>query len=296
MWACCGYLLRFGVAWDELDRGTLCSVGPKLTTSTAPSTFQPGKDRPLDALNSADHINEYIEGTISRLGSAPDLYYLHRIEPGRDLKESIGALNGLKQKGKCKYIGLSECNADTLRKACASGYCAVCRHHGHDISNDPPIDRIPTVAQIDALQIEYSPWFTDHESNNLIATARELGVAIIAYSPLGKGVLTGTFTSPDQFAPNDLRKNTPRFQGENWDHNMKLVDEFKKLAEKRGCTPGQLALSWVMAQGAIPIPGTRKVERLEENFGATGIELSEEELKGVRKLIEEAKVTGARWV
>jgi len=220
--------------------------------------------------NSAAHINEYIEGTIKRLGSPPDLYYLHRIEPGRSLDESIGALDGLRKAGKTKYIGLSECGAETLRKACA-------------------------VAKIDAIQIEYSPWFTDHEQNGLIDTAREFGVTIVAFSPLGRGILTGKYQSSSDFGEGDFRRTIPSLNEENLSSNMRIVQEFKKLADKKGCTSGQLALAWVIAQGAIPIPGTRSAERLTENFGATDIELSEAELKVIRSLVEDAKPKGARY-
>lgn len=218
------------------------------------------------------------------------MYYLHRIEPGRDLKESIGALNGLKQKGKCKYIGLSECSADTLRKACAGTIS-----HDTTLIGLHALTDFLAVAKIDALQIEYSPWFTDHEQNGLIEAARELGVTIIAYSPLGKGMLTGTFTSPDQFG-SDLRARTPRFQAENFEKNSRIVEEFKRLAAQKSCTPGQLSLAWVMAQGAIPIPGTRRIERMEENFNAGDITLSEEDLQAIRKVVEEAKPVGPRLV
>jgi len=152
------------------------------------------------------------------------------------------------------------------------------------------------VAHIDALQIEYFPWFTDHEQNGLIDTAKELGVAIVAYSPLGKGMLTGKYQSTADFADDDIRKTIRRFNDENMKLNIRIVDEFTKLADKKGCKPSQLALAWVIAQGAIPIPGTKSAERLEENFGATDIELSKEELKEIRHLIEEAKPQGARYV
>ena len=151
-----------------------------------------------------------------------------------------------------------------------------------------------TVAHIDALQIEYSPWFTDHEQNGLISTARELGVTIIAYSPLGKGILTGKFTSADQFPEGDIRRTIPRFGADLLEKNMRIVKEFQGLAEKKGCSPGQLALAWVIAQGAIPIPGTKDAGRLEENWGAGEVDLNEDELKEIRKLIEEAKPEGAR--
>lgn len=151
------------------------------------------------------------------------------------------------------------------------------------------------VAHIDALQIEYSPWYTDHEQNGLIDTARELGVAIIAYSPLGKGILTGSYQSASDFKDGDIRKTIPRFSEEHLSSNMKIVHEFQKLAEKKGCTSGQLALAWVIAQGAIPIPGTKSAERLTENFGASRVDLDEEELKEIRQLVEEAKPQGNRY-
>jgi len=151
------------------------------------------------------------------------------------------------------------------------------------------------VAKIDALQIEYSPWFTDHEQSGLISAARELGVTIIAYSPLGKGILTGSFNSADQFKEGDIRKTIPRFAPDVLDSNMKLVKAFQGLAEKKGCTSGQLALAWVIAQGAVPIPGTRNEERLQENCGASKVDLDEVELKEIRQLIESGKPEGARY-
>ncbi|KZW01906.1 Aldo/keto reductase [Exidia glandulosa HHB12029] len=219
--------------------------------------------------NSADHINKFIELTKERLGSYPDLYYLHRIDPNTPLEESIPALDGLKKSGKVKYIGLSEPSAKTLRKACS-------------------------IAHIDALQIEYSPWFTDHEHNDLIAAARELGVTIVAYSPLGKGALTGAYRDRASFA-SDIRGTIPRFSEENYEGNLRLVDAFASLAANKGCTPGQLSLAWVAAQGAIPIPGTKRVERVEENWAATDVTLTEEELVEIRKVITEAEPKGARY-
>jgi aryl-alcohol dehydrogenase-like predicted oxidoreductase len=161
-------------------------------------------------------------------------------------------------------------------------------------STDPPLE--PTVAHIDSLQIEYSPWFTDHEQNGLIDAAKELGVSVIAYSPLGKGILTGTVSRTSDFQEGDVRKSIPRFSEENLSTNMRIVREFQKLAEKKGCTSGQLALAWVIAQGAIPIPGTKSAERLTENFGASNVDLSEEELTEIRKLVEDAKPQGNRFV
>lgn len=152
-----------------------------------------------------------------------------------------------------------------------------------------------SVAHIDALQIEYSPWHTDHEDNGLIDAARELGVTIIAYSPLGKGILSGQYRSLDDFPADDIRRTIPRFHGDNFAKNMRIVDEFGRLAAKKGCTPSQLALAWVAAQGAIPIPGTKTEGRLDENFGARNVELNEEELKELRVLIDTAKPVGNRY-
>jgi aryl-alcohol dehydrogenase-like predicted oxidoreductase len=150
------------------------------------------------------------------------------------------------------------------------------------------------VAHIDALQIEYSPWFVEHERNDLIAAAKDNNVTIVAYSPLGKGMLTGKFKDPALFA-NDIRGQAPRFT-DNFQHNLRLVEEFEKLAKVKGCTPGQLAIAWVAAQGAIPIPGTKSIERLEENWGATNVSLSEAELKEIRTIITDAEPKGERYV
>lgn len=246
----------------------------------------------MKVTNSAEHIATYIEGTKERLGSYPDLYYLHRIDPDTPLEESITALNKLKEQGKTKYIGLSECSADTLRKACKSE--SARGSSGPSTSQAPPLT---AVAHIDALQIEYSPWYTDHETNGLFQVARENNVSIIAFSPLGKGVLTGQYRSAEDFkgGPNDIRNTIPRFNEENLPANLRLVDKFTSLAEKKKCTPAQLALAWVMAQGAIPIPGTKSAKRVEENFAAREVELTEQEEKEIRQLVEEAKPAGNRY-
>ncbi|KAL3477468.1 NADP-dependent oxidoreductase domain-containing protein [Aspergillus californicus] len=222
--------------------------------------------------NSAAHIKEYIEGTIDRLGFTPDLYYLHRIDPNTPLEESIGTLDALRRAGKTKYIGLSECSAATLRKAHA-------------------------IAKIDAVQAEYSAFETLHETSGLIETAKELGVAFVAFSPLGHGWLVDDFqfNSPDDFAPTDFRRTVPKFQGENFYKNKAIVDEIKKLANKKGCSVAQIALAWVAAQGLISIPGTTRTSRLEENWASRDIELTEEELKEMRKIVDDAKPVGDRF-
>ncbi|KIW98261.1 uncharacterized protein Z519_01845 [Cladophialophora bantiana CBS 173.52] len=222
--------------------------------------------------NSASHIKEYIEGSIERLGFAPDLYYLHRIDPKTPLEESIGALDEIRKAGKTKYIGLSECSANTLRKA-------------------------NSIAKIDAVQAEYSAFETLHESDGLIATARELGVAYVAYSPLGHGWLVDDFPfkTPDDFAPDDFRRTAPKFQGDNFYKNKAIVEQLKKLAARRGCTLPQIALAWVAAQGMIAIPGTTKPGRLEENWASRDIDLTEEEQQEMRRIIDAAKPQGNRY-
>ncbi|KAH7000552.1 aldo-keto reductase yakc [Ilyonectria destructans] len=222
--------------------------------------------------NSAEHINKYIEGTIERLGFTPDLYYLHRIDPNTPLKESITALDGLRKSGKTKYIGLSEPSAATLRKANA-------------------------IAKIDAVQSEYSAFETLHETSGVIDACRELGVAFVAFSPLGHGVLVDDFQykTPDDFAPDDFRRTSPKFQGDNFYKNLAVVDEFRKIAVKKGATLAQVALAWVAAQGFISIPGTTKVHRLEENWASRDIELTEQEKAELRSLIDKTKPHGARF-
>ncbi|CAH0052434.1 unnamed protein product [Clonostachys solani] len=231
-----------------------------------------GIDADFKVTNSASHIAEYIEGTIERLGFAPDLYYLHRIDPNTPLEESIPALDALRKQGKTKYIGLSECSAATLRKA-------------------------NSIAKIDAIQAEYSAFETIHETDGLIDTANELGVAYVAYSPLGHGWLVDDFPfkTPDDFAADDFRRGSPKFQGENFFKNKAIVEAMKQLAVRKGCTLPQIALAWVAAQGMIAIPGTTKVQRLEENFSSRNVDLTDEEKKEIRQIVNDAKPAGNRY-
>ncbi|KAF3905090.1 hypothetical protein AA313_de0210124 [Arthrobotrys entomopaga] len=226
----------------------------------------------LSVTNSPEHIRTYIDGTIERLGFTPDLYYLHRIDPRTPLEESIPVMDEIRRAGKTKYIGLSECSAETLRKA-------------------------NSIARIDAVQAEYSAFETLHETDGLVDTAKELGIAYVAYSPVGKGWLVDDFQyqSPEEFAPDDFRRSIPKFQGENFYKNKAIVDELKKLAARKGCSVVQIAIAWVSAQGMIAIPGTTKAKRVEENFASRDIELSEEEKREIRRIVDAAKPHGERY-
>jgi aryl-alcohol dehydrogenase-like predicted oxidoreductase len=218
------------------------------------------------------YVHEACRDSLERLGvDQIDLYYQHRVDDKVPIEETVGAMVELKNEGKIRYLGLSECSARTLRRA----------HAVHPIT---------------AVQMEYSPFALEIESEqtNFLKTARELGVTIIAYSPLGRGFLTNTIQSRDDFDETDNRMNHPRFSEEHFPENLKLVHTLKKLADKKGCTSGQLALAWVSAQGEdfIPIPGTKRVKYLEENAKASDVKLSEAEVQEIRDEIE--KVGGGK--
>ncbi|KAF8521680.1 Aldo/keto reductase [Gautieria morchelliformis] len=220
----------------------------------------------------AAYVKECIEESISRLGCTPDLYYQHRVDPKVPIEETYTALEELRKAGKFKYIGISEPNAETLRKAAK-------------------------VARISALQVEYSPWTTDIERNGVLATARELGIPVVAYSPLGRGFLTGRYKTLAELDPNDRRRAHPRFKEENWDNNYMIVEKLQGLAAKKGITPAQLALAWVAAQGddIIPIPGTKSISRLDENWKSRDICFTPGELKAIREVIDSANIQGTRY-
>jgi len=200
-----------------------------------------------------------------------DLYYLHRVDPATPIEETIGAMAELVKKGKVKTLGLSEVSPSTLRRA----------HKIHPIT---------------ALQTEYSLWSREPE-DELLKTCRELGIAFVAYSPLGRGFLTGQIKTFEDFDTNDFRRMSPRFQGENFQKNLELVNKLDVLALKKGCTPAQLALAWVMAQGEyiFPIPGTKKIKYLEENVGSVHVKFSEEELTEIDAIAPKGVASGLRY-
>ncbi|KAK9462594.1 NADP-dependent oxidoreductase domain-containing protein [Lipomyces oligophaga] len=221
--------------------------------------------------SSPEYIKVSLEESLARLGvDSIDLFYQHRMDPKVPIETVMQTLAGFVQEGKIKYIGLSECSADTLRRACK-------------------------IHPVTAVQIEYSPFSVEAEQNGLFDACKELGVGVVAYSPLSRGMLTGTVTKLSDFAPDDWRLTNPRFSAENFPKNLALVDGIKQIADSKGVTPGQLTLAWIISQGYVPIPGTTKIERLVENAGAATIILTEEEKVAIRKFVDAAKVSGDRY-
>jgi aryl-alcohol dehydrogenase-like predicted oxidoreductase len=219
-----------------------------------------------------EYVRAACDASLIRLGvDHIDLYYQHRADRAVPVEESVGAMAGLVAAGKVRWLGLSEVSAATLQRAVA-------------------------VAPIAALQSEWSLWTRDLEAE-LVGAARRLGVGIVAFSPLGRGFLTGTLTSPDDFGPDDFRRGNPRFQGENFSANLRLVQVVRAVADERGCTPGQVALAWVLAQGddVVAIPGTKRRTYLEENVGALAVELTAEDLGRLDAAMPADSAAGGRY-
>jgi aryl-alcohol dehydrogenase-like predicted oxidoreductase len=217
-----------------------------------------------------EYVRQACDASLQRLGvETIDLYYQHRVDPKTPIEDTVGAMADLVRAGKVRQLGLSEAAAGTLRRACA-------------------------VHPIAALQTEYSLWTRDPEEE-LLGACRELGVAFVAYSPLGRGFLTGRFTSVDDLPPDDWRRSNPRFQGENFGRNLDLVKQVESLARAKGCTPAQLALAWLLSRGpdVIPIPGSTRAERVEENANATRIQLMPDEIASLESI--GPRVAGQRY-
>jgi len=219
--------------------------------------FAPTADNPTNRVldGSPANVRRSIEGTLQRLGTDHvDLYYLHRVDAATPIEDTVGAMATLVEEGKVRHLGLSEASAETVRRAAA-------------------------VHPITALQTEWSLWTRDIEEH-ILPAARELGIGVVPYSPLGRGFLSGRFTSPDELDENDFRRHGPRFTGENLERNLALVEKVREIAAEKGCTPGQLALAWVLAQGddVVPIPGTKRRTYLEENLAAVDVQLKAEDL------------------
>jgi aryl-alcohol dehydrogenase-like predicted oxidoreductase len=219
-----------------------------------------------------DYVKAACEGSLRRLGTdVIDLYYQHRTDPDTPIEETVGAMAELVAEGKVRHLGLSEAAPDTLRRATA-------------------------VHPITALQTEWSLWSRDIETE-VVPTARELGIGLVAYSPLGRGFLTGQIASPDDFAPDDFRRHSPRFQGENFAKNLQLVDRVRELAREKGVLPGQLALAWLGSRGddVVPIPGTKRRHYLEENVAAEQVVLTEEDLARLEAAAPHGVAVGERY-
>jgi aryl-alcohol dehydrogenase-like predicted oxidoreductase len=219
-----------------------------------------------------EYVRSACEASLKRLGvEVIDLYYQHRVDPKVPIEDTVGEMARLKEEGKVRYLGLSEAAPQTIRRA----------HATHPIT---------------AVQTELSLWSRDAEAE-VLPTVRQLGIGYVAYSPLGRGFLTGQIKSPDDFADDDFRQNHPRFQGENFEKNIQLVHEVEALAREKGCTTAQLALAWVLAQGddVVPIPGTRHVKYLDENIGALEVRLTGDDLKRLDQILPPGAAAGDRY-
>lgn len=219
-----------------------------------------------------DYVKSSAERSLKRLGiDVIDLYYLHRVDPNTPIEETVGAMASLVQQGKIRGIGLSEASAATLRK-------------GH------------SVYPIAALQTEYSLWTREPE-DEILQTCKELGIAFVAYSPLGRGFLTGQIKKFEDLDATDYRRHSPRFQGENFEKNLQLVKKIKEMAERKNCAASQLVLAWVLAQGdyIFPIPGTKRIKYLEENVGAVNVKLTSKELEEIDSIAPKNVAAGMRY-
>jgi len=219
-----------------------------------------------------EYVRSACEASLQRLGvEAIDLYYQHRVDQSVPIEDTVGEMARLKEEGKVRYLGLSEAAPRTIRAACAT-------------------------SPITAVQTELSLWSRDAEAE-VLPTVRELGIGYVAYSPLGRGFLTGQIKSPSDFADDDFRKNHPRFQGENFEKNIQLVREVETMAIDKGCSTAQLALAWVLAKGedVVPIPGTKHRRYLDENIGALDVNLSSEELQRLDEILPPGAAAGPRY-
>jgi aryl-alcohol dehydrogenase-like predicted oxidoreductase len=219
-----------------------------------------------------DYLRAACDASLKRLGvDHIDLYYQHRVDPGTPIEDTVGAMADLVRAGKVRHIGLSEPSAQTIERA----------HKVHPVT---------------AVQSEYSLWTRDPE-DGILQTCARLGIGFVPYSPLGRGFLTGAIKSPDDFDADDYRRSSPRFMGDNFDRNIELVEKVRELATDKGCTPAQLALAWVLAQGRhiVPIPGTKRIKYLDENLGALEVSLDAAELEAIDAIFPRDAAAGARY-
>jgi len=220
-----------------------------------------------------EYVRQAVEASLKRLGiNTVDLYYQHRVDPNTPIEETVGAMSRLVEEGKVRYLGLSEASAETLKRA-------------------------SKVYPIAALQSEYSLWTRDVEDNDVLKTCRELGIGFVAYSPLGRGFLSGDIKQFEDLAEDDYRRHSPRFQGENFDKNLELVKKVKEIAKEKECSTSQLALAWVLAQdeNIVPIPGTKRRKYIESNAQAVNIKLSAEDLQRIDEVFPKDAAVGLRY-
>jgi aryl-alcohol dehydrogenase-like predicted oxidoreductase len=255
---------------EELLGRALADRRDEVVLATKFGIVREGGARRVDS--SGEYIPKAVEASLRRLGTEHiDLYYMHRRNPDVPIEETVGAMAQLVQQGKIGHIGLSEVNADTLRAACA-------------------------VHPVTALQSEWS-LFTRGIEREIVPTARELGVGIVPYSPIGRGFLSGRYASVDGLAEDDFRRYQPRFQGDNLEANLRLVERVRELAQDAGCTPVQLALAWLLHQGEdlAPIPGTKRIRYLEENVAAASIQLTADQLAALDEAMPVGAASGDRY-
>jgi len=218
-----------------------------------------------------DYVKKAVERSLRNLGTDYiDLYYLHRLDPNTPIEETVEAMAALVKEGKIGYIGLSEVSSETIKKA----------HKIHPLT---------------AVQTEYSLFERTVEESGVLDTLRQLNIGFVAYSPLGRGFISGNIKSPDDFPADDFRRSIPRFQGEQFYKNVELVNEIKKLADEKGITASQLALAWIISKGILPIPGTKRVKYVEQNIAAAGIVLTAEEIARLEAIVPLGTSTGARY-
>ena len=236
-------------------------------------TLDPNDPSARGANGRPEYVRQSIDASLRRLKTDHvDLYYQHRVDRTVPIEETVGAMADLVKEGKVRHLGLSEAGAETIRRAAK-------------------------VHPITALQSEYSLWTRDPETTGSLAACRDNGIALVAYSPLGRGFLTGAITKPEDFTEDDYRRTNPRFTGENFTKNLAIVEKVKQFAADKGCTAGQLALAWVLAKGddVVPIPGTKRVKYLEENAGAVDVVLSASEVTEIDAVFPADSAAGTRY-
>lgn len=261
-----------GGANEELLAKLLAKRRNEVTLATKFGNMRMPDGRFLGVNGKPEYVQRACEASLKRLNiSAIDLYYLHRIDTNVPIEDTVGAMARLIEQGKVRYLGLSEAGAKTIRRAHAT-------------------------YPITALQSEYSIWTRDPEGE-ILNTCRELGIGLVPYSPLGRGILTGKVKNASEFGPKDFRRISPRFQGENFDKNLKLVERIERIAAEKNCTPAQMALAWVLAQGqdVVPIPGTKRRAYLEQNLQALDVQLSREDLQRIDDVAPRGAAAGARY-